>query len=209
MRRGKYEKLNSGSETAERPKESQSLTKTVYEYLHDVLGLLVIVILVLVFFLRVVIVSGSSMKNTLVDGDYVLLLSNYAYRNPKQGDIVVASKDSFRRGEPIIKRVIALEGQTVDIDFTAGIVYVDGVALQEPYIGSPTNTPEGVQFPLVVEEGCVFVLGDNRMDSTDSRSPSIGLIDQREILGRAVFLLLPGTDKGESPRDFTRIGGLA
>ena len=203
MRRGKYEAAKHSNE-----KRTQSFTNTVYEYLHDVLSLLVIVILVLVFLLRVVIVSGSSMKNTLVDGDYVLLLSNYVYRNPKQGDIIVASKESFRGGEPIIKRVIAVEGQTVDIDFQNATVYVDGIALEETYIGSPTRTPEGVQFPLVVEEGCVFVLGDNRMDSTDSRSPSIGLIDRREILGRAILLLLPGSDKGDSPRDFNRIGGL-
>lgn len=209
MRRGKYESVKWNRESDTPGKESQSFTNTVFDYLHDILRLLVVVILVLVFFLRVVIVSGSSMKNTLVDGDYVLLLSNYAYRNPKQGDIVVASKDSFRNGEPVIKRVIALEGQTVDIDFDAGTVYVDGEALEETYIGSPTHTPEGVQFPLVVEAGCVFVLGDNRMDSTDSRSPSIGLIDRREILGKAIFLLLPGTDKGDSPRDFSRIGGLA
>jgi signal peptidase I len=209
MRHGKYEKIERKKDNGAATKQSQSFTDTVYEYLHDVLGLLVIVILVLVFFLRVVIVSGSSMKNTLVDGDYVLLLSNYAYRNPQQGDIVVASKDSFRGGEPIIKRVIALEGQSVDIDFDSGTVYVDGEALVETYIGSPTHTPEGVQFPMVVAEGCVFVLGDNRMDSIDSRSPSIGMIDCREILGKAVFLLLPGDDKGDSPRDFSRIGGLA
>ena len=209
MRRGKFEETKRTNENGEATKPSQSITDTVYEYLHDVLGLLVVVILILVFFLRVVIVSGSSMKNTLVDGDYVLLLSNFVYHNPEQGDIVVACKDSFRGGEPIIKRVIAVEGQTVDIDFDAGTVYVDGEALVETYIGSPTQTPEGVQFPLVVDEGCVFVLGDNRMDSTDSRSPSIGMIDRREILGKAVFLLLPGTDKGDSDRDFKRIGGLA
>ena len=204
MRRGKYEAPNPKQQN----KEKETFTQTVFGYLHDILSLLVVIILVLVFCLRVVIVSGSSMKNTLVDGDYVLLLSNYLYHNPHQGDIVVASKDSFRGGEPIIKRVIAVEGQQVDIDFTAGIVYVDGIALDEPYIGSPTNTPEGVDFPLVVEPGCIFVLGDNRMGSQDSRSPSIGLIDRREILGRAIFLLIPGTDKGETPRNFDRIGGL-
>ena len=204
MRRGKYEATN----PKQLSKEKETLTQAVFGYLHDILGLLVVIILVLVFCLRVVIVSGSSMKNTLVDGDYVLLLSNYLYHNPQQGDIVVASKDSFRGGEPIIKRVIAVEGQEVDIDFTEGIVYIDGIALDEPYIGSPTHTPEGVEFPLVVEPGCIFVLGDNRMGSQDSRSPSIGMIDRREILGRAIYLLIPGTDKGASPRNFERIGGL-
>ena len=210
MRRGKYEAIrrkdNFTNETTE--KETESFTKTVFSYLHDIMYLLVVIILVLIFCLRVVVVSGSSMKNTLVDGDYLLLLSNYFYRNPEQGDIIVACKDSFRDGEPIIKRIIAVEGQEVDIDFSTGTVYVDGAALEEEYIGSPTTTAEGMEFPLVVSEGCIFVLGDNRKVSQDSRSPQIGLIDRREILGRAIFLLIPGNDGGDIERDFGRIGGL-
>ena len=187
MRRGKYEAPNPKQQN----KEKETFTQTVFGYLHDILSLLVVVILVLVFCLRVVIVSGSSMKNTLVDGDYVLLLSNYLYHNPHQGDIVVASKDSFRGGEPIIKRVIAVEGQQVDIDFTAGIVYVDGIALDEPYIGSPTHTPEGVDFPLVVEPGCIFVLGDNRNNSIDSRYSDVGFVKLDEINGKALIRVFP------------------
>ena len=124
------------------------------------------------------------------------------------GDIIVASKDSFKDGEPIIKRVIATEGQTVDIDFTAGIVYVDGEALVEPYINTPTTLKEGNEFPLTVSEGCVFVMGDNRNDSWDSRSIQIGQIDCREILGRVLFLALPGKDPFTGKRDFSRIGAL-
>ena len=81
--------------------------------------------------------------------------------------------------------------------------------LKEVYISSPTTNSEGIQFPLVVEEGCVFVLGDNRIRSKDSRSDEIGLIDKREILGKAIFLLLPGTDDGTRERDFSRIGGFS
>ena len=210
MRRGKYEAIrrkdNFTNETTD--KETESFTKVVFSYLHDIMYLLVVIVLVLIFCLRVVVVSGSSMKNTLVDGDYLLLLSNYFYSAPEQGDIIVACKDSFRGGEPIIKRIIAVEGQKVDIDFSTGTVYVDGVALEEDYIGSPTTTPEGMEFPLVVNEGCIFVLGDNRMVSQDSRSPQIGQIDRREILGRAIFLLIPGNEGGEIERDFDRIGGL-
>ncbi len=209
MRHGKYEANNNNYRTNQPyGRDREGFTKTVFLYLHDFVYLLLVIMLVLVLFLRVVVVSGSSMKNTLVDGDYLLLLSNILYQDPKQGDIVVACKDTFRNGEPIIKRIIALEGQTVDIDFSSGKVYVDGKLLHETYIGSPTTVPEGVRFPVVVDEGCVFVLGDNRMDSQDSRSPAIGMIDQREILGRAIFLIIPGNDKGNSPRDFTRIGGL-
>ena len=148
------------------------------------------------------------MNPTLIDGDYLLLLSSPLYHSPQSGDIVVASKDSFRNGEPIIKRVIAIEGQTVDIDYNTGKVYVDGIALQEEYINSATTLDEGMKLPLVVDDGCVFVLGDNRDRSQDSRSPSIGLIDTREILGKAIFLFLPGQDERFDTRDFSRFGGL-
>ena len=119
------------------------------------------------------------------------------------------SKDSYDHGVPIVKRVIATEGQIVDIDFETGTVYVDGVALVEPYLNTPTNVQGGVQFPLEVEDSCVFVMGDNRNRSKDSRYYEIGMIDTREILGKAIFLVLPGTNKGEFTRDFTRIGGLS
>ena len=196
-------------------KKNQHTEKTegngsVLEYLHDVVYILALILVVFTFCMRVVIVSGSSMFNTLVDGDYLLLLNRPLCGELEQGDIVVASMERFKDGEPIVKRVIATEGQTVDIDFRAGIVYVDGVALEEEYIYTPTHLAEGMEFPLVVEEGCLFLMGDNRGDSRDSRAPEIGLVDEREILGRAVFLLMPGTGTREYTveRDFGRIGGL-
>jgi len=131
------------------------------------------------------------------------------YREPQYGDVIVASKDGFDDGKPIIKRVIATEGQVVDIDFAAGIVYVDGEALEEPYTLTATNLDEGVDFPLTVEEGCLFVMGDNRNWSKDSRSPEIGLVDKREILGKALFLFFPGNDGGNVERNFNRIGVLS
>jgi signal peptidase I len=182
------------------------LGKTVLLYLHDMLFLLVAVVVVLSVCFRMVIVDGGSMYNTLVDNDYLLLLSNVIYHEPQAGDIVVISKDSFRNGEPIVKRVIATEGQTVNIDFSTGTVYVDGQALVEPYIYSPTTNPEGMSFPLVVEDGCIFVMGDNRGRSKDSRDPEIGLIDVREVMGKAVFLLIPGDNNGTEERDFSRFG---
>ena len=174
----------------------------------DVIVIVTTFMLVYVLFFRAVVVVGDSMYDTLMDGDYLLVLNNLIYKDPKQGDIIVASKDSFRGGEPIIKRVIAVEGQTVDIDFQNAIVYVDGEALNEPYIGSPTVDPEGVAFPLTVDAGCIFVLGDNRENSQDSRYPEIGLIDTRQVLGKAIFLFFPGNDFGNSPRDFGRLGGV-
>ena len=151
--------------------------------------------------------KGKYYNWTMDDGlDYLLLLNNVFYFPPKQGDIIVATKDSFENGEPIIKRVIATEGQWVDIDFTSGIVYVDDVPLEEPYVNTPTNLQEGIQFPLQVAEGCVFVMGDNRNNSKDSRNPEIGLIDTREILGKAVFLVFPGTSVDTGKREYNRIG---
>ena len=180
------------------------------EYLHDVVYILALILVLFTFCMRVVIVSGSSMFSTLVHGDYLLLINRPLCGELERGDIVVAGMERFKDGEPIVKRVIATEGQTVDIDFRAGIVYVDGVALEEDYIYTPTHLAEGMEFPLVVEEGCLFLMGDNRGDSRDSRAPEIGLVDEREILGRAVFLMLPGTGRGEYTveRDFGRIGGL-
>ncbi len=189
-----------------KPEEKLSADKSIVLYLHDLVYLLSGMMVVLLLLFRVVIVDGTSMNHTLLDGDYLLLLSNSLYRNVEQGDIVVISKASFEDGTPIVKRVIATEGQTVDIDFSTGTVYVDGVALEEDYINSPTYTNGGTEFPLVVEEGCVFVMGDNRGVSLDSRYPEVGLVDEREILGKAVLLFLPGTNAGEESMDFSRIG---
>ncbi len=188
--------------------EKESFAKSFMMYLHDLIYMLAVIMIVFMLLFRMVIVSGSSMYSTLWDGDWLLLLSSVFYNEPEYGDIIVASKDSFNDGEAIIKRVIATEGQTVDIDFVEGIVYVDGTALQEDYTFTLTTIPEGVAFPLTVDEGCIFVMGDNRNGSKDSRHPDIGLIDQREILGKALFLLFPGADRRTDYRDFDRIGVL-
>ena len=184
------------------------LQNTVLSYLHDLVFLLTGLLFVFVLLFRIVVVSGPSMRTTLLDGDYLLVLSSTLYQNPKQGDVIVASKDSFKDGEPIVKRVIATAGQKVDIDFELGTVYVDGDALDEPYTLTPTNMQEGTNFPLVVEEGCLFVMGDNRNESKDSRHPDIGLIDKREVLGKVFLLLIPGKDSATDMRDFGRIGAV-
>ena len=185
---------------------NQDWKKGVMFYLHDLIYMLITILLVFLLFFRVIVVSGDSMYSTLLDGDYLLLLGNLFYQEPQRGDIVVISKKSFDDGKPIVKRVIATEGQTVDIDFENAVVYVDGLALEEPYINSPTNFNEGNQFPLTVAENCIFVLGDNRGVSRDSRDPVIGQIDRREVLGKAIFLMIPGSSHGNLARDTGRIG---
>ena len=177
---------------ARRKKEKKNpWQKDLLLYVHDLVYLLAAVIVIFLLCFRVVVVSGTSMYSTLWDGDYLLLLSNVFYGDPQQGDIIVASKESFKDGEPIVKRVIATEGQTVDIDFNMGVVYVDGVALDEPYTYTPTNVKEGIEFPLVVEENCLFVMGDNRNNSNDSRNSEIGPINKKNILGKAVLRIYP------------------
>lgn len=194
-----------------RERKERSDEKNLLSYVHDFVFLLAILLVFSLLFLRIVVVSGTSMNTTLLDGDYLLVLSNTFYKEPRAGDVIVASMDSFDDGAPIVKRVIATEGQWVDIDFDTGTVWVGDspdsmVALHEPYISSMTYNSEGVQFPLQVYEGCIFVLGDNRGVSLDSRSPRIGQIDKREVLGKVVFLFLPGTNEGEYSMDFGRIG---
>lgn len=180
------------------PQEKQSWKQLLVLDLKDLLYVLAIFMVIYMLFFRVVVVVGSSMYDTLHNGDRLLLISSNFYKEPKQGDIIVASKQSFANGECIVKRVIATEGQTVDIDFQKGIVYIDGKELVEDYIYTETTLFEGVSFPVHVGEGQVFVLGDNRNNSKDSRNPQIGLIDRREILGKAIFLITPGDEGGWS-----------
>ena len=194
-------------------KEKPSPWIECYTLLHDLVYILVFVTILFVFALRVVSVSGPSMYPTLVDRDYVALLSNVFYSGSdiQNGDVVVALAPRFD-DEPIVKRVIATAGQTVDIDFTRGVVYVDGVALEEDYINEPTHLQfdsRGVTFPLTVEEGHVFLMGDNRNNSSDSRLAAIGQVDTRYILGKVLFVMMPGYDEEKNTREFGRIGGVS
>ena len=194
-------------------KMDETVKKEFLPYLKDISVVLCVVLIVFLFCFRIAVVDGESMMNTLVNGDYVLLLNRLISGNPEQGDIVVISTNNYSAGKPIIKRVIATEGQVVDIEFETGTVTVDGVVLDEPYIKDLTKRSfSGVSYPMVVEEGCIFVMGDNRMNSTDSRSPQIGQIDCREVIGKAIFCIFPGDpdgDMGDAERDFSRIGAIS
>ena len=184
----------------------QDRNKEILSYLHDVVYLLAGVLLIFLLLFRIVIVSGASMHDTLVNGDYVLLLNNLFCGAPEQGDIVVVSKQSFKDGEPIIKRVIATEGQTVTIK--NGVVMVDGEVLEEDYLDDHVTTLTAEPMHVQVEPGHVFCLGDNRGVSKDSRSAEIGQVDCREIIGKAILNFLPrSTD--EKGFDFSRFGGIS
>lgn len=174
------------TETAQAPKKSW--VEELYEWAESIIIVPVIVVLLFAFFARTSQVSGSSMLDTLHHGE-MLVVSNFLY-TPQYGDIVVLTQPTFSY-DPIVKRVIATEGQRVNIDFEKGVVYVDGVELDEPYTYTPTNVELDTLFPQTVKPGHVFVMGDNRNGSTDSRAASIGQIDTRKLLGRAYVRILP------------------
>ena len=202
MWKKKAQEAQAGQEDASQKKEDG---RDLYEWTQALVCSVLAVVLLFTFVVRLIGVDGHSMVPTLQDGDRLLVLnalwdSDYAY-----GDIVVLRKESFME-EPIVKRVIATEGQTVDIDFASGSVYVDGELLEEDYINEPTYVEEGTEFPLAVPEGSIFVMGDNRNHSSDSRSSDLGTVDTRYVIGKAVFLLFPGADEGTARRDFGRIG---
>ena len=177
-----------GEEGGERKPDAVS---SFYEWIDAAVFSLVVVVLVFTFLCRIVGVDGSSMKTTLMDRD-LLILSVLPY-TPERGDIVVVGRDAQ---EPLVKRVIGVAGDTVEIDEEQHRVRINGVLLDEPYIHVPTY-PEGMAGKTVeIPDGKVFVLGDNRVASLDSRS--IGLIDEGDILGKAVFRILP----------FDRIGSI-
>ncbi len=168
--------------------EKVPLRTELYDWLQCLVTALVGCILVFLFIGRVIGVDGNSMNPTLLNNDKIII-SNLFYE-PKIGDVIVLTKRSFS-SEPIVKRVIATEGQTIDIDFDTGEVWRDGKLLDEPYINEPTHRYYDVNFPATVPEGCIFVMGDNRNRSTDSRASSIGFVDKRCILGRVYCEILP------------------
>ena len=131
-------------------------------------------------------------------------MSNLFY-TPKNGDVIVFKAESHHGDTPLVKRVIATEGQTLNINFDCGHVFVDGILQCEPYIHELTTSQSNFRGPITVSEGHVFVMGDNRNGSNDSRS--FGEVDTRYILGKVLLIAIPGGDE-YSPRDWSRIGPL-
>ena len=179
----------------QKQREPQSPGREMYQNVRTLVTVLAVLILAFTFAARIIVVSGPSMENTLQNGDAMLVWS-LGY-TPKQGDIVVLTKRSYQE-DSIVKRVIATGGQRVDIDYASGTVYVDGVALEEDYIKERMQIPsygEGTNH-VTVPEGCLFVMGDNRNQSADSRYPEIGIVDERCVIGRVVAVIFPFSNFG-------------
>jgi len=182
-----------------REKYNKAASVEIFDWVGFATLCIVAVVILLTFGFRQVSVDGSSMMNTLSHGDRLIMTP--VVFNIENEDIIVISRNAMndvnadltdtRAYNPIIKRVIATAGQTVDIDFDSGDVYVDGYVIDEPYISGRTLRNFGTEFPLIVEEGTVFVLGDNRDSSLDSRDLNIGLVDTRLVLGRVRFRIFP------------------
>ena len=190
--------------------EKKRVAEELFDWIEIFSSALFTVILLFTFIFRLVTVQGPSMEYTLHGGYEIkngawveanatkdnLIISNLLY-NPKQGDIVVIQVPSPSFPTPIIKRVIAVEGQTVDFDFENWLVIVDGVPLDEPYVNfelgrfmnSESISPD--MLPITVEPGKIFVMGDNRNHSSDSRSSQIGQVDRRNVVGRVLLRVYP------------------
>ena len=177
--------------TAQEPKPVRG--QGVLEWYEALISAALVLVLVFSFFFRLIQVDGISMVPTLVNGDKLIVWG--AGYTPQRGDVVIV--DSYTSyGKPLVKRVIAKGGDTVSIDYATGTVAVNGEVLQEDYIAEPTYLGYDVQFPYTVPEGTVFVMGDNRNQSLDSRSTYVGCIDERDILGKVLVCFMPFTDFG-------------
>jgi signal peptidase I len=170
-----------------------------------------IVTLIFTFLFRIATVDGKSMMNTLMNKDRLII--SHLFYEPKDGDVIVLNNDhSYIFGnrkdgqviekdgldKKLVKRVIAVGGQTINIDFDNHKVYVDGKELNEPYIKEPTkDNYYSCDYPITVPKGYVFVMGDNRNDSTDSRDPRVGFVPESEILGKVVFRIYPFENLGK------------
>ena len=184
--------------------DSNRARMEIYDWMQCIVSAIICGIFIFVFIGRTIGVDGRSMLQTLHNNDRVIM-SNLFY-TPKKGDIVVfqAQSESFG-GTPLVKRVIAVEGQTIDIDFSTGDVFIDGIKQTEPYINELTHNRLDFDGPLTIKAGHIFVMGDNINSSSDSRDSRVGMVDIRNVLGKVLFIVIPGGDE-QTPRDWRRVG---
>lgn len=179
------------SKHANQPQISKE--QNLLEWFETLISAVVVLVLVFSFFFRIIQVDGSSMVPTLHNGDRLIVWG--AGYTPERGDVVIVDGDTVY-GKPLVKRVIAKGGDTISIDYSTGEVVVNGQLLDEPYLAEPTRLGYDIEFPYTVPEGTLFVMGDNRNASLDSRSSQIGCIPETDILGKVLVCFLPLEDMG-------------
>ena len=189
--KSKKNRISDNNDSVKYVREKKSLWQIVYEWMDSFVFSIILILIVFVFGFRVVGVDGESMLPTLNNGDWLTVKA--INTTIERGDIVVITQPNITN-EPLIKRVIAVGGDTLDINFMTGEVKVNGKVIDEPYINAPTNNPGDFDKPIRIPEGYVFVMGDNRNESLDSRFSTIGVIDERYILGVVNARLFPFGD---------------
>ena len=194
MKKEQKQKKGKVQETEEQFPPDQQARLDLYDWIQSLMVALVICVSLFIFAVRVIDVSGSSMVPTLRDGDK-MIVSDLFYK-PKYGDIVVFKTDQYDPDRALVKRVIATEGQEISLDFDRGVVYINGSPIEEDYIAELTTTKLDFIGPQTVAKGCVFVMGDNRNDYTDSRRKENGMGDERKSLGRAYHVAIRGGEVG-------------
>lgn len=211
MEEEKRDQALEAEETASpgKEKEPETLEGALYCWVQALVTAVVGVVLLFTFGVRLISVNGPSMQNTLYTGDELLVL-NAMFCDFKAGDVVVINDYNAEEplDETLVKRIIAVGGQTVDVDPASGTVRVDGQELDEPYIKEPTYTTAGTQFPLTLAEDEVFIMGDNRNHSSDSRDSRLGAVKEGYLQGKVLLLLVPGATPETEKRDWGRIGTL-
>lgn len=172
-------------------KSAPSTLDNAIEWVESVASALIIIVIIFVFLGRQATVEGYSMENTFYDQDKVLV--NNSFYEPQKGQVIALYSGNLDK--PLIKRVVAVAGDTVDVDYDANVVYVNGEATKEAYIKEPMRYPPGnyamTELPVTVPEGMVFVMGDNRNHSEDSRYQEVGLINEDTIIGKVILRFYP------------------
>ena len=200
--RVRKEDLPDGYAVPEERAKPGALESALYTWAQAAVIAVVGVVLLFTFFVRLISVNGPSMQDTLYTGDQLLVL-NAMFCDFKAGDVVVINDYNAepQLNETLVKRIVA-------VDFASGVVYVDGQPLDEPYAKEPTYTANGTPFPITLAEDEVFVMGDNRNHSSDSRDARLGPVKRGYLQGKALLLLTPGATPGTEKRDWGRIGPL-
>ena len=174
---------------------TNGLFSLLYDFMSILMTSMIVIMLLFTFVFRIAGVIGPSMNDTLLDGDRLIVTAFLPM--PQRGDIVIITQPNSIH-EPIVKRVVGLPGEWVDIDAAAGQVLINGSVLKEPYVVGSTNDLYDQKYPVKVPEGCYFVMGDNRNNSTDSRSAQIGFIEKNYVLGKVLYRFSPaGSGKVE------------